>query len=247
MSLLGRIKNAMSTKANEALDKAIDPQKEMDLIIAELEQTNLEARKELLSYKASSKRIQQDIDAVELKLKKWEERAIEAVKAGDDQLAKDALLEKRRLEHERTSMIRDRNEAAGYAIELNRSRKQVETRLQILKLKKGTMAQQIAAQRTGGNIFGDDNGVWDRMAQAEEAIEEQAIAAEVDELLGMEDSTTQQAALQALEAQTSKVGADSALVQLKAKMADEKQAKLLAAKSERSESEAGTAEDGSAE
>ncbi len=232
MSLLGRIKNALSTKANEALDKAIDPQKEMDLIIAELEETNLEARKELLGYKTTAKRMQQDIDAVEAKIARWEERAMEAVKSGNDELAKEALLEKRQLEHERKSLIADRNEAASYAIELNRSRKQVETRLQILKLKKGTMAQQIAAQRTGGNIFGDDNGVWERMAKAEERIEEQAIAAEVDELLGMDDGSSQQAALQALETQTNTLGADNALAQLKAKMAEEKQAKLLAARSD---------------
>ena len=66
-------------------------------------------------------------------------------------------------------------------------RKQVETKLQILKLKKGTMAQQLSQARAGGEVFGDDGGVWDRMQRAEERIEEQVIAAEVDDLLGLGD------------------------------------------------------------
>jgi phage shock protein A len=229
MSLLGRIKSALSSKANAAIDSATDPQKEMDQVIRELEQTQIEARKELLSYKSSEKQIAQDIAAVDEKIAKWEQRAMEAVKLGNDELAKQALVEKRRLESDKASMIRDRNEAASYAIELNRSRKQVETRLQILKLKKGTMAQQIAAARAGGQVFGDDKGVWERMQRAEERIEEQAIAAEVDELLGMEETDSSEA-LAALEASARSVGADDALAQLKAKMTSDKKAKQLKAK-----------------
>jgi phage shock protein A len=229
MSLLGRIKSALSSKANAAIDSATDPQKEMDQVIRELEQTQIEARKELLSYKSSEKQIAQDIAAVDEKIAKWEQRAMEAVKLGNDELAKQALVEKRRLESDKASMIRDRNEAASYAIELNRSRKQVETRLQIIKLKKGTMAQQIAAARAGGQVFGDDKGVWERMQRAEERIEEQAIAAEVDELLGMEETDSSEA-LAALEASARSVGADDALAQLKAKMTSDKKAKQLKAK-----------------
>jgi phage shock protein A len=228
VSLLGRIKNALSAKANAALDKAIDPEKEMDLVIAELEATQREARKELLGYKTTSKQIEQDIAACDEKIATWEQRAMEAVKLGDDELAKQALAEKRQLQEQRAGMVRDRNEAASYAIQLNRSRKLVETRLQILKLKKGTMAQQIAAARAGGQVFGDDGGVWEKMKQAEQRIEEQAIAAEVDELLGMEDGQSQEA-LAALEAQTKEVGADVALAELKTRMDEAKQAKLAAA------------------
>jgi len=221
MSLLGRIKSALSSKANAALDKAISPEKEMDMAIVELEETNLEARKELLSYKTTKKQIEQDIAACDEKLLKWEERAMDAVKLGDDALAKEALTEKRRLTMARADMVRDRNEASTYAIQLNSSRKLVETRLRILKLKKGTMAQQIAAARAGGQVFGDDGGVWDRMKKAEERIEEHVIAAEVDELLGMEESTSSEA-LAALESQTHQLGADSALAELKAKMDSDK-------------------------
>jgi phage shock protein A len=221
MSLLGRIKSALSAKANAALDKAIDPEKEMDMAIAELEDTNLEARKELLSYKTTKKQIEQDIAVCDEKIAKWEERAMEAVKFGDDELAKEALTKKRELEVSRKEMIRDRNEADSYAIQLNKSRKLVETRLKILKLKRGTMAQQIAAARAGGQVFGDDGGVWEKMKRAEERIEEQAIAAEVDELLGMEEAQSGEA-LAALESQTKEVGAESALAELKAKMDKDK-------------------------
>jgi phage shock protein A len=37
MGIFGKIKNTISSKANAALDKAIDPAKELDMAILELE------------------------------------------------------------------------------------------------------------------------------------------------------------------------------------------------------------------
>jgi phage shock protein A len=217
LTLLGRLKRAISAKANDVIDKATDPQKEMDVVIAELDDQVREAKKELLGYKATEKQLAKDIDVVADKIAAWEKRAMDAVKSGNDELAKEALREKKRHEEERVGLLHDRNEAASYAIELNRSRKQVETKLQILKLKKSTMAQQIAAARAGGKVFGDDGDVWERMRQAEERIDDEAIASEVDELLGLEDGARRDA-LAALTQQTAHVEADVALAQLKARM-----------------------------
>lgn len=229
MSLLGRLKQALAAKANAAIDKATDPQKEMDLIIADLDEQVLAAKKELLGYKTTEKQLSKDLEACEAKIAAWEKRAMEAVRHSDDELAKEALREQQRLKAQRQDIMKDRNEARSYAIELNRSRKAVETKLQILKLKRGTMAQQLATARSGGNVFGDDNGVWERMQQAEDRIEEQAIAAEVDELLGLDDGAGK-STMAALESQSKVVEADVALAELKAKMQAEKEQKLLAAR-----------------
>ena len=46
----------------------------------------------------------------------------------------------------------DRDEIAGHAIELNRSRKMLETKLQALKLRKGTLSTQLAVARSADEI-----------------------------------------------------------------------------------------------
>src|SRR5436190_6949230 len=139
------------------------------------------AMKELLSYKASAKMMEQDMAALSEKAKTWERRAMTAIKKGDDELAKECLREQKQCQTQLAAVKRDRDEAAGYAIELNRSRKKVETQLQILKLKKGTMATQIAAARSGtGNAFGFSNEAFERLDKAEEKIDTDAIQAEVE-------------------------------------------------------------------
>ena len=148
MGIIKRMKRAVASKANAVVDKAISPEKELELAIAELEEQRKKALADLLSYKSTAKQMERDIANLETKAADWEKKAMLAVKKGVDDLAKKCLLEKQNCEREAAKIRADRDEAAGYAIELNRSRKKVESRLQILKLKKGTMATQIAAARS---------------------------------------------------------------------------------------------------
>lgn len=232
MGIFSRMKKGIKSKANAAIDKAIDPEKELDMAIMELEEQRKSAIQELLSYKATAKQMEQDITRAQEKAEAWEKKAKTAVKAGNDELARNALKERRYWLTEAEKIRRDRDEAAGYAIELNRSRKQVDTKLKILKLKKGTMATQIAAARSGGSSpFGQSNELFEKFERAEERIDEEAIQAEVNAAMEGEDvdgTPISSAASSALLAPAAGVGdADLALAELKAKMAVDKEKKKL--------------------
>ena len=230
MGIFGRMKRAVKSKANAAIDKAIDPAKEIDMAILELEEQQKQAIKDLISYKASAKAMEKDMVALEEKAKLWEQRAMSAVKKGDDELAKQCLKERKQALTDYAKVKADRDEAAGYAIELNRSRKRVDTQLQVLKLKKGTMATQIAAARSGtGNAFGFSNEVFERMEKAEEKIDSEAIQAEVDAAMEGEDiGSSIDAKLLAAGADPLGGGsADDELARLKAKVDADRQRKLL--------------------
>ena len=157
-----------------------------------------------------------------------------AVKVGDDEAAKEALRQKKNCLVEAAKIRRDRDEAASYAIQLNKSRKEFEIKLQVLKLRKGTLATQIAAARSaGGDAFGNDSSVWDRFQAAEDRIDREAIETEVDAAMRGEDIDV--AALDAKILAASKKddqlalpGENDPLADLKAKMADAKAAKQKA-------------------
>ena len=227
MGIFSRMKRAVKSKANAAIDKAIDPEKEIDMVILELEEQRKSAYKDLLSYKTTAKQMERDIEELEAKAAKWEKRAVAAVKAGDDETAKQCLKEQREALAERDRVKRDRDEAASYAIELNNSRKKVEHRLKILKLKKGTMATQIAAARSrSGSTFGETNELFEKFAEAEEAIDDEAIAAEVAAAIDGEDTGTAEleARLAGIEDSAGSTGdTDGELARLKAKMLEEKE------------------------
>ena len=231
MGIFSKIKNGISSKANSALDKAIDPEKELEMAILELEEGRKKALAELLSYKTTAKQLDQDMEKHRAKAAEWEKRAMTALRAGDEDMARQALKEKKAAEAEAVKIEKDKHEAAGYAIQLNKSRKEFETKLQMLKLRKGTLATQIAAGRSaGGDAFGNDSSVWDKFQRAEERIDQEAIETEVDAAMRGEEAEAQifDAKLAAL-APTVPDGPDDALAKLKAQMAEAKKQKELAA------------------
>ncbi|HWU89581.1 MAG TPA: PspA/IM30 family protein [Kofleriaceae bacterium] len=237
MGIFSKIKNGISSKANAALDKAIDPEKELDMAILELEAGRKKALAELVAYKATAKTLDADLEKHRAKAAEWERRAMLAVRAGDDEAARTALKEKKAAEAEAAKIERDKHEAASYAIQLNKSRKEFEVKLQMLKLRKGTLATQLASARSaGGDAFGNDASVWDRFKAAEDRIDQEAIETEVDASMRGEEALA--SAFDAKLARASEgaglLGAgegaapDDALAKLKAKMAAEKAAKQKA-------------------
>jgi phage shock protein A len=230
MGIFGRIKSGISSKANAAIDKAIDPAKEIEIAIAELEEGRKKAIAELIAYKTTAKQLDADVEKHRSKASEWERRAMIAIKAGDDEAAKAALREKRTAEAEAARIDRDKHEAASYAIQLNKSRKEFETKLQMLKMRKGTLATQIAAARSaGGDAFGHDSSVWDRFKLAEERIDAEAIATEVDAAMRGEEAAEASAFDAKLASVAGSAGLlaepDDALSKLKDKMAEQKAAK----------------------
>lgn len=239
MGIFSKIKNGISSKANAALDKAIDPEKEIEMAILELEDGKKKALAELISYKATAKMMDNDLEKYKAKATEWERRAMVAIKAGDDDAAKTALREKKACETEYAKIERDKHEAAGYAIQLNKSRKEFETKLQLLKMRKGTLATQIASARSAnGDAFGNDMSVWDKFKSAEDRIDQEVIESEVDAAMRGESAEAAQldASITALGLAASRKegqlalpdGPDDALSKLKSKMAADKEAKQKA-------------------
>jgi phage shock protein A len=231
MGIFSKIKGGISSKANATLDKAISPEKELEMAIAELEDGRKKALAELVSYKATAKTLDMDMEKQRTKAGEWEKRAMMALRAGDEAAAREALKQKKHCETEATKIERDKHEAASYAIQLNKSRKEFETKLTMLKLRKGTLATQIAAARSsGGNAFGHDDSVWDKFKAAEDRIDQEAIETEVDASMRGEDA---EAAMfdSKLSAATANAGllatgdGDDPLAALKGKMAADKAAK----------------------
>lgn len=236
MGIFSKIKDGISSKANAALDKAIDPAKEVDMAILELEEGRKKALQELITYKATAKTLDADLERYKAKAAEWERRAMVAVRAGDDEAARIALKEKKAAETEAVKIEHDKHEAASYAIQLNKSRKDFEVKLQMLKLRKGTLATQIASARSaGGDAFGNDSSVWDRFKAAEDRIDQEAIETEVDAAMrGEADGAEFDAKLArasegaGLLASGDGAAPDDALSKLKTKMTAEKAAKQKA-------------------
>ncbi len=233
MGFFKRMKDGISSKANSALDKAIDPEKEIEMAILELEDQRKKALEELIAYKTTSKQMEQEIEKFKERAAKYEQKAMMAVRAGDDEVARAALKEKKAALVEVAKITKDRDEVASYAIQLNKSRKAFETKLAMLKMRKGTLATQIAAARSaGGDAFGNSGEVWDKFKRAEDRIDSEVIETEVDAAMRGETAAEAELDGKILAAQK-ELGpggidpdsADKALDALKAKVAAQREAR----------------------
>ena len=96
MGIFTRFRDIISSNINAILDKAEDPEKLIKLMIREMEDTLVEIKAACAGAMASSKKTQRQLDTLHDRIHYWEEKAALAVKKGRDDLAREALVEKRR-------------------------------------------------------------------------------------------------------------------------------------------------------
>lgn len=96
MGIFTRFRDIVSSNINAMLDKAEDPEKLVKLMIREMEDTLVEIKASCAGVMANSKKVQRELDEVQSQEGYWKERAELAVNKGRDDLAREALMEKRR-------------------------------------------------------------------------------------------------------------------------------------------------------
>ncbi len=96
MGIFTRFRDIISSNINAILDKAEDPEKLIKLMIREMEDTLVEIKAACAGAMASSKKVQRQLGTLQDRIQYWEEKAQLAVRKGRDNLAREALVEKRR-------------------------------------------------------------------------------------------------------------------------------------------------------
>ncbi len=104
MGIFTRFRDIISSNINAMLDKAEDPEKLIKLMIREMEDTLVEIKASCAGVMANSKKVQRQMEELQSRAKYWEEKATLAINKGRDDLAREALVEKRRYT-DRTSAL----------------------------------------------------------------------------------------------------------------------------------------------
>ena len=96
MGIFTRVRDIISSNLNSMLDKAEDPEKLVRLMIREMEDTLVEIKASCAQAIATKKRVQRQLEETLNRAKEWGDKAQLAVDKGREDLAREALLEKRR-------------------------------------------------------------------------------------------------------------------------------------------------------
>ena len=142
MGIFTRFRDIVSSNINAMIDRAEDPEKLIKLMIREIEDTLVELKSSCAGVMASRKRVQQDLEKARIRMEHWAGRAEVAVSRGRDDLAREALLERRRFTDVVDSLEDELKEHAALVSQYQEDIMQLEEKLQSSREKKRMLVQR---------------------------------------------------------------------------------------------------------
>ena len=176
MGIIDRMSTVVRANVNELLDNMSDPAKEIDLLVHDMSKAERRATEELIAALGDLKLTQKHVAVQEGEVDKWRLRAEQAVRAGDDALARDALREKVVEQRKLDETRRVEQEQQAQCDALRRSMRLFSEKLSVIKARKETLKQQVRAARQGQSAL-DGGQAFKDLAAIEGKID--ALEAEV--------------------------------------------------------------------
>ncbi|WP_437775085.1 PspA/IM30 family protein [Sorangium sp. So ce1097] len=221
MGIFARLATLIKSNLNDLISRSEDPEKMLNQVVIDMSNQLIEAKKQVAVSIADEKRLAKQAEQEAANAAEWERRAMLAIKAGDDALAKEAL--NRKKEHDQlATTYKDQWQKQKQAVDqlktalrlLNGKIEEAKRKKNVLIARKKRAEAQKAIQET---MSGLNNAsafeTFDRMANKIDQIEAEAEAA--GEIAEQYTGDTLAHRFGQLEATA---GADDELLALKRKM-----------------------------
>ena len=142
MGIFTRFRDIISSNINAMLDRAEDPEKLLKLMIREMEDTLIEIKASCAGVMAERKKAQRQLDDIEAREKFWEDKAELAVNKGRDDLAREALIEKRRHTQRKEGIERETADLNALIEQYQDDIRQLEEKLKAARDKQRMLVQR---------------------------------------------------------------------------------------------------------
>ncbi len=142
MGIFTRFRDIVNSNINSMLDKAEDPEKLIKLMIQEMEETLIEIKASCSGAMASAKKTRRRLAETGGKVDEWAARAELAVKKGRENLAREALAEKRALAERVELLTTEYEKAEALVDEYQADIVQLEEKLASVREKKRNLVQR---------------------------------------------------------------------------------------------------------
>lgn len=147
MNVFKRLSDIVSSNINSALDKMEDPKKMISLMIDEMEETAIGVRSSIAEKAAAQTTLEREIKSKEEAITRWADRAKMAVDKGNDDLAREAIAEKKALEKQLVSLKSNLEVLKGIIVSLREQLSQVEAKLEEVKAKRDELLVRAKAAK----------------------------------------------------------------------------------------------------
>ncbi len=223
MGIFDRFKTVVSSNINDMISKAENPEKMLNQVLLDMNEQMIESKKAVAMAIADEKKLEREASENKRQADEWEKKAMLAVRANRDDLAKEALLRKQEYEGYATQLFTQWQSQKESVEKLKVSLRELQGKIDEASRKKNILiarAKRAEAQdkinKTMSSISGNKSAfdTFERMSKKVDELEARTEAAKE-----LEDATSG-ATLEKQFAQleSSGAGADAMLEELKRKM-----------------------------
>jgi phage shock protein A len=223
MGIFSRLKTLLSSNINDMINKAENPEKMLNQLIVDMNEQLIESKKAVAMAIADEKKLERETNNQKDQSQEWERKAMLAVKAGKDDLAKEALLRKQEYENSYGEYKKQWEAQKASTGQLKEALRELQNKIEEASRKKNLLiarAKRAEAQQKIQNTISSISGnrtafdTFDRMAAKVDQIEAEAEAAKELEDLSSNSSLEKRFS----ELEKSDASADLLLEDLKKKM-----------------------------
>ncbi|MDR0644271.1 MAG: PspA/IM30 family protein [Treponema sp.] len=223
MGIFSRLKTMISSNVNNLISKAENPEKMLNQLVIDMNEQLIESKKAVALAIADEKKLEREMENQAAQSQEWERKAMLAVNAGKDDLAKEALIRKQEFDNGYAEYKKQWEGQKAAVDKLKLSLRELQNKIDEANRKKNLLIArakraeaQEKIQNTISTVAGNRNAfdTFDRMSAKIDQIEARVAAtAELEDFTANNDLERQFAALEHSDA-----NGDAMLLALKEKM-----------------------------
>lgn len=184
MSIFSRLADIINSNLTALLDKAEDPQKMVRLIIQEMEDELVKERSNLARFLASQKEIGRQVARHQERVDEWQAKAELALTKGREDLARAALIEKKKQTELSETLYREQQAVDSGIEKLGEEIRQLEAKLEDARARQKAMAIRTEAASSRLNVQsqvarGESQAVVSKFERMERRIDEMEARADL--------------------------------------------------------------------
>jgi phage shock protein A len=192
MSLMDRVRTSVWSNLNSIAQNIESSTGNISGLLEQMSVEIKKAKQELLRVLAEEKRLRKLAAERREQVDQWLSRAELAVRSGNDDLARDALVQRKRIAEDAERDAAAAEQHAVLARDMSRDIRHMEMRLNDIAARKSTLTTSVERAKAGGGVesLGATRGArpFDELARVEQAIEDAELQndarTEVDALVG---------------------------------------------------------------
>jgi phage shock protein A len=250
VGIFDRFKRVVKSNLNDMISKAENPEKMLNQLIVDMNQNLIESKKSVASSIADEKKLERQVKENVAASGEWERKAMLAVKAGKDDLAKEALVRKQEFD-KIAAQYKEQWESQHEVVEkLKSSLRGLQQKIEEAQRKKNLLiarAKRAEAQRRINETIGgmQDTSAFEAFDQMSKRMDQ--LEAENEAMFEIEDMSKSDTLEQQFLELEAGGDADKMLEDLKKKMAIEDQREDKSADNASGSAGPGTTSSGSSE